>query len=547
MTYTPLTLFCLVDNEVTAQAFSVEIDRTKTVDHLRDLIKAKQSPDFDDIVAKSLTLWCVSIPITEDDEIPKLLSNVIGKEKKKLGPATLLSKVFPEELPEETVHVIVQRPALGTALRPSMMSMSRTPTAITEWADFPTQAAALNHPTNRTLSSADYQFSTDLFASNEGLQTTTRIGTYSDIARVLGKPDRICYNRTSQELRILIEIKTTQALSCNNLVTKYTEDMDLIANDRAPTNPTWRQVHQIFGYLCNNSLRYGILTTYDDTWFMRRDVGKLWISPSIRHDNFGPTLLQCYKYFMELPDQDYTSPPPPPSPSQSPPPESPPGDGSNDGSYHERKKSSRKRDQQHPGIVTRSRNKIQQIFRQLPSGFTVSVGELNLREFEIQELLGQGRTGRVFQAKWQGDPVALKVCDLYKNPEFEDEILSELATYRALMILQGVYIPRLKAAGYDGGLFSLAMDIAGTPVEVDKLSYQERLTITKGLFLIHQHGIIHNDLRLENILVCYNNGFQVRFIDFARSRRTCDGLELRNEMVKLESLLRPDQHAIVQA
>ncbi|KAI9241668.1 MAG: hypothetical protein BYD32DRAFT_405255 [Podila humilis] len=430
-------------------------------------------------------------------------------------------------------------------------TFSRTPTEIIEWTKFPTEAAELNHSTNRTLISADYQFNTRLFASNKEsvgialnenvynflnrLQTTARIGMYSDIDKVTGKPDRICYIRTSQDLRMHIEIKTTRALSCNNLVTKYMQDMDLLANNRAPTNPIWRHVHQIFGYLCHNSLRYGILkhTT-------ALDVGTLWISPSIRHDNTGPTLLQCYKYLMELTDLDYTSPPPPLSLPQSPHLESPPGDdnsdGSNDGSYHERKKHTRKRDQQHPGIVTRSRNNIQQIFRQLSSGFTVSVGKLSLQEFEIQELLGEGRTGRVFRAMWQGEPVALKICDLYKNPEYEDEILTEVAAYKALAVLQGVCIPRFKIAGYDGGIFAIAMEVAGSPMEVDKLSYQERSKIVDSLSLIHQHGILHNDIRLYNVLVRrYNNGFQVRFIDFARSRRTCDELELKNEMVKLKS------------
>ncbi|KAF9991671.1 hypothetical protein BGZ79_004151 [Entomortierella chlamydospora] len=41
-------------------------------------------------------------------KIPTLLDDLNGK--KKLGPATRISKVFPGELPEETIHVIVQRP-----------------------------------------------------------------------------------------------------------------------------------------------------------------------------------------------------------------------------------------------------------------------------------------------------------------------------------------------------------------------------------------------------------------------------------------------------
>ncbi|KAG0327580.1 hypothetical protein BG000_000894, partial [Podila horticola] len=99
----------------TSNAFPVEIESTKTIGDLRDLIKTKKTPEFDDIAADKLILWRVTIPITDDDnEIPILLNNVTS-DKKKLGPATRLSKVFPEELPEETIHIIVQRPPPGNA------------------------------------------------------------------------------------------------------------------------------------------------------------------------------------------------------------------------------------------------------------------------------------------------------------------------------------------------------------------------------------------------------------------------------------------------
>ncbi|KAG0329893.1 hypothetical protein BG000_011896 [Podila horticola] len=98
-----LTLFCLVDGEAASNAFSVEIDPIKTVDGLKKLIKTEKAPRFDDVAADELTIWRVSIPIN-DDEVRILLNNVTIKDMKKLGPATRLSKVFPEELPEETTH-----------------------------------------------------------------------------------------------------------------------------------------------------------------------------------------------------------------------------------------------------------------------------------------------------------------------------------------------------------------------------------------------------------------------------------------------------------
>ncbi|KAG0364681.1 hypothetical protein BGX24_004493 [Mortierella sp. AD032] len=92
MTDRNLTLCCLVDGEAISNAFSR-----------------------------------FSIPITDDDdEVPVTLNSF--DEKKKLGPATRLSKVFPEDLPEETLHIFVRRPllpqsAVGIIVKPERKVM----------------------------------------------------------------------------------------------------------------------------------------------------------------------------------------------------------------------------------------------------------------------------------------------------------------------------------------------------------------------------------------------------------------------------------------
>ncbi|KAK3805240.1 MAG: hypothetical protein JOS17DRAFT_49006 [Linnemannia elongata] len=104
----PLTLFCLVDGEATSNAFPVEIESTKTIGNLKDLIKTKIPDTFNGVDAKDLTLWRVSISDDDDNDLPVLLDSV--PEKKKLKATTRLLKVFDTELPDDTIHVIVQRP-----------------------------------------------------------------------------------------------------------------------------------------------------------------------------------------------------------------------------------------------------------------------------------------------------------------------------------------------------------------------------------------------------------------------------------------------------
>jgi serine/threonine protein kinase len=166
--------------------------------------------------------------------------------------------------------------------------------------------------------------------------------------------------------------------------------------------------------------------------------------------------------------------------------------------------------------------------------------KLQLNDFDRQNVLGDGRSGKVFRAVWQKEEVALKVCDLSKHPDYEEEMLTEVEVYHALEDLQGHYIPKLKAAGYAYGkmFFLVATEIVGSPVEVNSLNDQERYEIVKALSQIHGHGFLHKDIRAENILFQHSDdGFRVSFIDFTLSKRNNKKIEFVIEMRQLKSLL----------
>ncbi|KAF8923165.1 hypothetical protein BGZ47_004977, partial [Haplosporangium gracile] len=89
--------------------FSVDIDASKTVDHLKKLIKTEKANDFQDVDADKLTLWRVSIPLVpKKDRKDISLGDVPLKEE--LDETDDLSDVFPDKLPKKTIHIIVQRP-----------------------------------------------------------------------------------------------------------------------------------------------------------------------------------------------------------------------------------------------------------------------------------------------------------------------------------------------------------------------------------------------------------------------------------------------------
>ncbi|KAF9556637.1 hypothetical protein EC968_008102 [Mortierella alpina] len=106
-----LTLFCLVDGETLSRAFSVKIQSNDSVDDLKETIKAKKAHDSSDIDANSLTLWKVSVPVSDDEEEAPFMLDTLS-EKKKLNPRIDISTVFGDEPLKKSDLVVVQRPSL---------------------------------------------------------------------------------------------------------------------------------------------------------------------------------------------------------------------------------------------------------------------------------------------------------------------------------------------------------------------------------------------------------------------------------------------------
>jgi hypothetical protein len=108
-----LTLFCLVDKEPSSSAFPVSIATAKTIGELKDAIKAKKSPEFNDIAADKLTLWKVSIPSTEDEDESPIILGAQSDRNKLVHPTSKIAKYFQDGADGEHIHIIIQRPFTG--------------------------------------------------------------------------------------------------------------------------------------------------------------------------------------------------------------------------------------------------------------------------------------------------------------------------------------------------------------------------------------------------------------------------------------------------
>ncbi|KAF9976083.1 hypothetical protein BGZ65_007980, partial [Modicella reniformis] len=547
-----LALFCLVDGESTSRALSVKVPSSDTVGGLKNLIKAQMSPVFDDLTANELKLWRVSHPVIAANKHNPILLSAIDSATE-LDPTDDLSDVFEEKPPKKTIHIIVQRPPPGLseadvlamtlpmirllrrADRPpsstaTRFATRRTPTRVSDWTEFISDARLYEADTARAFRNHEITFDDQATYCSENTLTSIYDRNVLSVMKrlqgediffgghnagvVVGEPDRVVI-RTSGEILLAIEVKTSSVLQTNNLVHQYQRDLASMMLNLAPNRSCTHPIEQIHGYLCVNRLRYGILTTYNQTWLLRRVGDELKVSQAINSWDQDPTLLRCYSYILRL-AREQASEPSPTSPSNSPRPSTDSAtsiEGDDDSDYH-------------PAIDFGKQNIIHQPVI-LPTGFTISVGDVHLPEFKWQGLLGSGRTGSVFKAEWRGEMVAAKICDLNQHPELEEEVLTEVAVYETLNSLQSICIPQLLCAGFYKGLFVVATEIVGTPLELDKLDLDKRLRIVEIFSQLHNFSILHGDVRPDNILV---RGEEVFLIDFGCSSKTTNKQELDNEM-----------------
>ena len=102
--------------------------------------------------------------------------------------------------------------------------------------------------------------------------------------------------------------------------------------------------------------------------------------------------------------------------------------------------------------------------------------------------------------------------------------------YRMLSDLQGKSIPRLVLYGYwEGGMYCIGLSLCGTVP--DALSESQKQSLLSTLDAIHNRGIMHNDIKKENILVDENG--TVFLIDFGFATLDSCHETQQNEMQQL--------------
>jgi predicted Ser/Thr protein kinase len=298
-----------------------------------------------------------------------------------------------------------------------------------------------------------------------------------------GQPDHIIYKTMVENgvnIKIpycFIEDKTIWDLPSpsaqESLIEWWDADVSYeteVGRPKRPGKSIFHEITQAYGYMSVNCLRYGVLTTYERTWFLfRPEVGHLLISEPFACNAQSPTtLMRCFCYLLSLLEADHTT-----------------------------ERSSR-RDESVPLSFHQSETRSR-LLNTIPEGFKIS---------SLKQHIGEGACGFVYRWNYNGVDIAVKICDASNRVAYA-MMQSELIVYERLKPMQGKCIPTILFSGKEENFIVIGMSlIEGRHVE--RISAQPQLSEIQKM--LSGYGVVHKDLKEDNILL--DNSGKVWLIDF---------------------------------
>ena len=301
---------------------------------------------------------------------------------------------------------------------------------------------------------------------------------------------------------------------------------------------TRQALAQLYGYMELNNCRYGVLTTYTYTWFVKRSgvKGELLICPPISQDSESPTLFECYYFLVCEMEQS--------------------------GSYYDRSaeiseqclkvsSASGTPTDSRPGTTTPSplsRVTTQHCSSEKlePSGHqrgdvyradsAENMGDVYTQEYcwsslQLDLCLGSGLHGSAWRGCIDGQHAVIKLYD-FQNGQ-QKYWRSEMEAYSLLKDLQGVMIPQVTHCGtIDGMAGFIGMTFCGD--RCTSLSPEDISQLSETISKLHAKKIAHGDIRLWN--VTKSDDGRIWLIDFGGAHTNADDDRMRNDWFGLEFL-----------
>jgi hypothetical protein len=240
-------------------------------------------------------------------------------------------------------------------------------------------------------------------------------------------------------------------------------------------------VNKVFTHMNMYKRKYGILSSYEFTWFLRRQFrnGKqyLEISRPISYAQSNPTLIESVVYFAStVTVEDF--------PSYTEP------------SFYT--------------IIARAESSI--TMAPTVSGHrSLYGGSFSLNDFTLDQPRGTPHD-YVYHDQFNGCPITLKVMDVPRVKMGLWDMEYEIGVYMKLESLQGLFIPRLVLYGQFQCLYyCFGLSVVGETVEV--LTEMQKDYLIEGLHRIHKLHVVLNGIDFGNIII--DDQGRPYFIDFS--------------------------------
>ncbi|GES79684.1 hypothetical protein RCL_jg23402.t1 [Rhizophagus clarus] len=107
-----ITLNCLIHSEPIDYIFRVIVRNNTTIDVFRKLIKEKNEPEFNEIATRLLKLWKVDVHFDSDNLGNPDVNIATVLNGNKFFSRYRVGNVFPEQPPEDHVHIIIELPTI---------------------------------------------------------------------------------------------------------------------------------------------------------------------------------------------------------------------------------------------------------------------------------------------------------------------------------------------------------------------------------------------------------------------------------------------------
>uniref|UniRef100_T1IQJ8 Protein kinase domain-containing protein n=1 Tax=Strigamia maritima TaxID=126957 RepID=T1IQJ8_STRMM len=219
-------------------------------------------------------------------------------------------------------------------------------------------------------------------------------------------------------------------------------------------------VRQIFSYMASLAIPFGMVTTYVRTWLLKMDKNSLYISKPIPRESTSTKILQywAYTFFQSL------------------------------------------------------------YARRDADLYSTYYKPQDENDLSLDKVLGIGRNGVVHRACFGDAKIAVKSAYIL-NTENVSALENEEEIYRSLLTLQGTVIPRFLFKAMKQEYLCLGLELLDHPIDVDRCTDKE--VVVDCLRAIHMQGVLHNDIRTENILT---RKFQLLILGFLK--KTLAGLNI---------------------